>query len=237
AGFFDDDFPGHFARGELDRFGKRFMAADRGVIAEQDALGRQHLAQGADDVVTQRLEAGREQLHHEPAVVAVYDQAGESVALGVYHAIGCGSDTGAPAEGEGDALLPPGLVDGSVLALEQSQPDFRRRRVECLALELSPPIKDRDHAGLWRSMRDVARLNPGMTMEPTLGPALAHTGPRPGTVAHRGRCRLRGMDPNLAPLLRLMLVTDDGLLEDRDLVVVCLAAARGGVTSVELRLK
>jgi thiamine-phosphate pyrophosphorylase len=45
------------------------------------------------------------------------------------------------------------------------------------------------------------------------------------------------MAPNLAALLELMLVTDDGLLDGRDLVSVCLAAARGGVTSVELRLK
>jgi len=45
------------------------------------------------------------------------------------------------------------------------------------------------------------------------------------------------MGPNLATLLRLLLVTDDALLEGRDLVAVCLAAVRGGVTSVELRLK
>jgi thiamine-phosphate pyrophosphorylase len=34
-----------------------------------------------------------------------------------------------------------------------------------------------------------------------------------------------------------MLVTDDALLNDRDLVALCEAAVRGGVTSVELRLK
>jgi thiamine-phosphate pyrophosphorylase len=45
------------------------------------------------------------------------------------------------------------------------------------------------------------------------------------------------MAPNLAVLLELMLVTDDGLLDGRDLVSVCLSAVRGGVTSVELRLK
>ena len=45
------------------------------------------------------------------------------------------------------------------------------------------------------------------------------------------------MVPNLAVLLRLMLVTDDGLLEGRDLVAVCLAAVQGGVSCVELRLK
>ena len=37
--------------------------------------------------------------------------------------------------------------------------------------------------------------------------------------------------------LGLMLVTDDALVGDRDLVTLCLAAVRGGVTSVQLRLK
>jgi thiamine-phosphate pyrophosphorylase len=42
---------------------------------------------------------------------------------------------------------------------------------------------------------------------------------------------------NLARVLRLMLVTDDRLLAGRDLVEVCRAAERGGVTAVQLRLK
>lgn len=45
------------------------------------------------------------------------------------------------------------------------------------------------------------------------------------------------MGPNLAQLLRLVLVTDDHLLRGRDPVPPCLAAARGGVTMVQLRLK
>lgn len=43
--------------------------------------------------------------------------------------------------------------------------------------------------------------------------------------------------PNLAAQLRLILVTDDVLLADRDLVTVCRAAAQGGVSCIELRLK
>jgi thiamine-phosphate pyrophosphorylase len=42
---------------------------------------------------------------------------------------------------------------------------------------------------------------------------------------------------NLARVLRLMLVTDDRLVGDSDLVEVCRAAERGGVTAVQLRLK
>lgn len=41
----------------------------------------------------------------------------------------------------------------------------------------------------------------------------------------------------LARALRLMLVTDDRLVGDRDLVELCLAAEAGGVTSIQLRLK
>lgn len=46
-----------------------------------------------------------------------------------------------------------------------------------------------------------------------------------------------GMTGNVAAALRLMLVTDDELLGGRDLITVCRAAVRGGVTSVQLRLK
>jgi len=45
------------------------------------------------------------------------------------------------------------------------------------------------------------------------------------------------MPINLAEALRLVLVTDDGLVGDRDLVALCLAAERGGVTAIQLRLK
>ena len=48
---------------------------------------------------------------------------------------------------------------------------------------------------------------------------------------------MSGMAPNLASLLRLMLVTDDALLAGRDLVEVARSAERGGVTAVQLRLK
>lgn len=48
---------------------------------------------------------------------------------------------------------------------------------------------------------------------------------------------IRRMAPNLAALLRLMLVTDAALLAERDLLAVCRAAVRGGVTCVELRHK
>ena len=45
------------------------------------------------------------------------------------------------------------------------------------------------------------------------------------------------MRNNVAGLLRVMLVTDDAVLAGRDLVALALAAERGGVTSLQLRLK
>jgi thiamine-phosphate pyrophosphorylase len=45
------------------------------------------------------------------------------------------------------------------------------------------------------------------------------------------------MADNVAALLRLMLVTDDRLVQGRDLVALALGAERGGITSVQLRLK
>jgi hypothetical protein len=45
------------------------------------------------------------------------------------------------------------------------------------------------------------------------------------------------MTTNLADALRLLLVTDDALLQGRDPLAVALAAVAGGVTAVQLRLK
>ena len=45
------------------------------------------------------------------------------------------------------------------------------------------------------------------------------------------------MPDNLASVLRLLLVTDDGLLAGRDLVAAVRAAVAGGTTAVQLRLK
>jgi thiamine-phosphate pyrophosphorylase len=45
------------------------------------------------------------------------------------------------------------------------------------------------------------------------------------------------MNENLASSLRLLLVTDDALLNGADPVGTCLAAIAGGVTAIQLRLK
>lgn len=53
----------------------------------------------------------------------------------------------------------------------------------------------------------------------------------------RGWCLIVRMANNVAAIVRLMLVTDDRLVQGRDLVALALAAERGGATSVQLRLK
>ena len=45
------------------------------------------------------------------------------------------------------------------------------------------------------------------------------------------------MADNVASVVRLMLVTDDDLAEGRDLVALAQAAERGGISSLQLRLK
>lgn len=45
------------------------------------------------------------------------------------------------------------------------------------------------------------------------------------------------MRENLAATLRLLLVTDDAFVGDRNVLAACQAAVRGGVTAVQLRLK
>jgi thiamine-phosphate pyrophosphorylase len=45
------------------------------------------------------------------------------------------------------------------------------------------------------------------------------------------------MGDNVARLVRLMLVTDDRLVRGRELLQLALAAQRGGITSLQLRLK
>ena len=45
------------------------------------------------------------------------------------------------------------------------------------------------------------------------------------------------MADNVAAIIRLMLVTDDRLVEGRDLVALAKAAEQGGATAVQLRLK
>ena len=56
-------------------------------------------------------------------------------------------------------------------------------------------------------------------------------------AGNRGERLIRHMVPNLAAALRLMLVTDDDLLEVPGISRACADAVRGGVTMVQLRLK
>ena len=112
-------------------------------MPQQDAFGLQHVRNGGEDVAAHRLQPGREQLGHDPAVIAVDDQRGEAVALGVHHAVGGGIDARASREAGREPLAPPGGVDRPVGALEKPELDLRSGGEERLAHELVARIEDR----------------------------------------------------------------------------------------------
>ena len=117
--------------------------AHRRVVAEQDAVGLEELDQRVDDRLAHRLEAGGEQLDHQPAVVAVHHQRGETVALAVDQPVGGRVDAGSAGRRGGEVLPPPRRVHRAIGALEQPQPDLGCGRVERLADEPAARVVDR----------------------------------------------------------------------------------------------
>ena len=108
----------HFERQPL-------VAPHRGVVAEQDPLGREGGADTVKHVRSHVLEAGREQLRHDIGPVAIHHEGRQAVAFAVDHAERGGRDAGAPPGRRGDPVGPPGRVDRLAPSGEQAQPDFR----------------------------------------------------------------------------------------------------------------
>ena len=146
-------------------------------MPQQDALGLKHLRDGCEEVVAHRLQAGGKQLRHHPAVVAIDDQGGKAVTLGMDHAIGGSIDGGTSREAGRELLPPPGDVDGPLGALEQAKLDFGPGREECLPHELVPRVIDRHKAGRLGSGRDITAIDPRMTAGPAFCPARRYAGP------------------------------------------------------------
>ena len=65
-----------------------FLGANRGVVAGHDALGMENLFQAGDDLAARGVHALVERLHDQVIAVAVHDQGGEEVGLGVDYAVG-----------------------------------------------------------------------------------------------------------------------------------------------------
>ena len=77
--------------------GKSLVATNRGVVTQHDTLRVQGIMNGAEDVIPNRLEAGREQLHHHMVSVSVNDQGREAVTFGMYDPVRVGLWSEVPA--------------------------------------------------------------------------------------------------------------------------------------------
>src|SRR3989442_687351 len=103
----DGERVGHAAE-RRDHFERqRFMAPDRRVVAEQDALGCERPADARYDVFAGLLEPGGEQLGDDVRPVAVHDQRRQPVAFGVDHAVRRGGEARPPGLPPRDPPRPP----------------------------------------------------------------------------------------------------------------------------------
>ena len=111
-----------------------FARPHRRIVAGEDPLGAGERRDGIRDLVTERLESGREQLHDDPAVEAIGDQRRKAVALAVHEAVRVGflrRRGSRLAIGAGDPRVPPALADRRVgVAVEQPKRDLGRRAPE-----------------------------------------------------------------------------------------------------------
>jgi len=146
-------------------------------MPQQDALGLKHVRNGSHDVAAHRLQSGREQLYHHPAIVPVDNQGGNAIALGVDHPIGRGVYAGTSRKAGRESFTPPADVDGPLGTFKQAELDLGSGREDGLADELVPGVVDRHETGRLRSGRDVAAIDPRMTARPALGTARCHAGP------------------------------------------------------------
>src|SRR5439155_1210707 len=114
----------YLAGGERHLERQTLVPANRDVVAEQDAGGREGGSDARDHVVPPLLDSRRQELRHDVRTVAIHHQRRQAVSLGVYHAERRGGQTRASPGGGGDALAPPPRVDRLAAAREQPQPDL-----------------------------------------------------------------------------------------------------------------
>jgi hypothetical protein len=104
-----------------------FPAADRSIVAEEDSCGTECFYEGFHDGIPHGLEARRQHLNHEPAVVAIHHQRRKGVSLSVNEPKTSSIDVLPSGGGGSDLLPPPGQIDGTVASLQQPEPDLRMR--------------------------------------------------------------------------------------------------------------
>ena len=79
-----------FAR-ESDHFQRQtFQLADAGIVARQNAGGRQQLLQTIDDDIARAIHALVQSLHRQVGTVAIDDQSRQQVGFGKHQPVGVG---------------------------------------------------------------------------------------------------------------------------------------------------
>ena len=186
----------HAAFPHLDALGDRAVERGLEVCASPSRLrtgtsfrsrmpsGSKRSTSAPTIVVPHRLEARREELHHQPAVVAVHHQRGQTVAFAMHEAEGVRIDAGRavrprrPGARATRCRPRPGRV-----ALEEAQPDFGGGSVEGLADEAAARVVDRDHTGGRGLVEHLAPVDPGMARTQRSAPrAVTRTAVTPGRV-------------------------------------------------------
>ena len=107
--------------------GESLPRSQRGVVSREDAFDSRDIDEGIDDLGPRPLETGAHQLHHQPPVVPVADQRGQSIRLAVDDPIGArlSDQRVSPAGGRRDPPPPPGAVDPfTVIALHEAKRDL-----------------------------------------------------------------------------------------------------------------
>src|SRR5437764_8262181 len=158
---------GHLAQDRNHFLGQALVAPHSGVVAKQDPFRSEGRRDSCDDVRARGLEPRRQQLRDDPRPVSVDDERWQAVAFRMYDTPCSCADAVTPPRGGGDPLVPPVGIDGPVAAREEPEADFRLRRIERLAEVFAFAIGDGNDAGrLVRLFRDIAAVNPRMTLVP-----------------------------------------------------------------------
>ena len=92
-------------RNDFER--QAFVPPHAGVVAQQDALGRQHLVERREDVGARRLQAGGQELNDEVRSVAVHDERRQAIAFAVDDAVRGGVNAVPSGRGRADGGGPP----------------------------------------------------------------------------------------------------------------------------------
>ena len=179
----DLDLARDVAAQELGRAAEPSFVRTAASLRARMPVGREQLAQRVDDRRAEALEPGAQQLHDEPAIVAIDDE--RRAARRPRRARrdtrwSCVGERRAARERVRDAVAPPrGVERRGGIAVEEAQRDLGCGAVEGDAEWPAGAVGDDDGAGgCVGRIDEVAAIDPGMTGGPS-------SAPRAETVARR----------------------------------------------------